>query len=214
MGTKDGLIRCNRALALSLVETKNEPGRRQRTPGSEDDDVEEQFQRDLQAAIEASKETSSYPSDAGRNDTSSASTKIPAEVQGATTTRPAFLKDQAQMEKERLERLKRQQRDEQGSVTANPVSPPTKRQRVSPPPPQIEARGERIAQGANVNSTKKNGKLRADDTSGTSSALSWDGELRQIANRLVDPDKDTRPTFRLSEIIGPVRLCTSTSETS
>ena len=35
--------------------------------------------------------------------------------------------------------------------------------------------------------------------------LCWDGELRQIANRLVDRDKDSSPTFRLSEIIGPVR---------
>ncbi|KAL5498174.1 hypothetical protein ACEPAH_2304 [Sanghuangporus vaninii] len=31
----------------------------------------------------------------------------------------------------------------------------------------------------------------------------WDGELCQIANRLVDQDKHTRLTFWLSEIIGP-----------
>ncbi|KAH8115094.1 phospholipase D/nuclease [Phellopilus nigrolimitatus] len=33
--------------------------------------------------------------------------------------------------------------------------------------------------------------------------LYWNGELRQIANRLVDRDKDGRPTFRLSEVLGP-----------
>ena len=33
----------------------------------------------------------------------------------------------------------------------------------------------------------------------------WKGEIRQTANMHVDPKKDTKPTFRLSEIIGEVR---------
>ena len=59
----------------------------------------------------------------------------------------------------------------------------------------------------------KNGKpkfVRAPPSASTSrsspsdSIRFWDGELRQIANRLVEREKDLRPVFRLSEIIGPV----------
>lgn len=42
----------------------------------------------------------------------------------------------------------------------------------------------------------------------------WDGELRQTANRHAEPRKDGRPTFRLTEILGKVRLTFSTTKFS
>ncbi|KAL5520516.1 hypothetical protein ACEPAG_9740 [Sanghuangporus baumii] len=98
-----------------------------------------------------------------------------------------------------------------GSGTNNQaISPPTKRQRFSPAPPIIlttSTTNWSVTSAAKNNKDKdpvscagSSGKLEAkkyDDE------VFWDGELRQIANRLVDRDKDTGPTFRLSEIIGP-----------
>ncbi|KAL5498179.1 hypothetical protein ACEPAH_2309 [Sanghuangporus vaninii] len=90
------------------------------------------------------------------------------------------------------------------------ISPPTKRQRSSPTPPSILAMA--TTNGCVTSAAKSNKDkvpVRGASSSGKLEAkkydreVFWDGELRQIANRIVDRDKDTRPTFRLSEIIGP-----------
>ncbi|KAL5478752.1 hypothetical protein ACEPAI_2029 [Sanghuangporus weigelae] len=155
--------------------------------------------------------------------------------------RPAFLRERAKMEKERLDRIektkaqgsikrRREEGDSEdivigtgssiagasgfgsgaGGTNNQAMSPPTKRQRSSPAPPIILTTS---TTNGSVTSAAKNNKdkdpVRSAGSSGKLEAkkyddeVFWDGELRQIANRLVDRDKDTGPTFRLSEIIGP-----------
>ncbi|OCB86080.1 phospholipase D/nuclease [Sanghuangporus baumii] len=90
------------------------------------------------------------------------------------------------------------------------ISPPTKRQRSSPVPPSIPTM---LTTNGRVTSVAKNNKDKVPvrgassdrklETKKYGDEVFWDGELRQIANRLVDRDKNIGPTFRLSEIIGP-----------
>ncbi|EPQ56055.1 phospholipase D/nuclease [Gloeophyllum trabeum ATCC 11539] len=89
----------------------------------------------------------------------------------------SFLSERAQLEKARLERQKRL-RGDTGSAEGE-GSPSS-----SSAPPAKSATGMAY--------TAPSG----------SEPLFWDGELRQTANKHVDPKKDTQPTFRLSEIIG------------
>ncbi|KAL5525069.1 hypothetical protein ACEPAF_8938 [Sanghuangporus sanghuang] len=90
------------------------------------------------------------------------------------------------------------------------ISPPTKRQRSSPVPPSVPTM---LTTNGRVTSVAKNNKDKVPvrgassdrklETKKYGDEVFWDGELRQIANRLVDRDKNIGPTFRLSEIIGP-----------
>ncbi|EJD04669.1 phospholipase D/nuclease [Fomitiporia mediterranea MF3/22] len=132
------------------------------------------------------------------------------------------------MERERLARLKRARGEVTDEVVSNAsfdhteaaagvaadatriITPPSKRQRISPPPPRPRGSGG-SSQTQQLDSAAVNGKADGSTSAGlkvsrgkeNESDLFWDGELRQVANRLVDRDKDVWPTFRLSEIIGP-----------
>ncbi|THH07200.1 hypothetical protein EW145_g3542, partial [Phellinidium pouzarii] len=189
-----------RAIELSLEEARNPPPRRrQETPGSDDDDdddddAEAQFQRDLEAAIKASKQGAPQPSAHGRHSDSTSGLPAP------TTTRPVIAEAAdggartraaaAATAAARADDFKRTR--EEGEAQQQPGAAPAKRQRHSPPV-EVELSQE---------SASACSEARAGASSSTS-ALYWEGELRQTANRLVDKDKDTRPVFRLSEILGP-----------
>ncbi|KAI5120005.1 hypothetical protein M0805_008466 [Coniferiporia weirii] len=178
-----------RAIALSLEEAKNPPPRRQETPGSEDDDAEAQFQRDLQAAIAESKAIEAR--ERGTNG---------AVVTPGASSAPSFLSERAQMEKARLERQKRMRGGdtEESGVSTGP--PPAKRQRNSTPSTSSLLQTAKASAAA---LERTHARVSDPGSSGSATiALYWEGELRQIANRLVNKEKDTRPTFRLSEIIG------------
>lgn len=123
------------------------------------------------------------------------------------TSKPSFLNDRAQMEKERLERLKRTRGEERTSThssSAQSSIPPSKRQRNSPPPPTTVPLVEAEAR---VKASSSIGKSKMKSTNIASSSSTgvrfWKGELRPIANKHVD--RDFVPPIRMSDILNPVR---------
>ena len=109
----------------------------------------------------------------------------------------AFLSQRAQLEQERLERQKRLR--------------PQQQQRQATPPSQSNSTTEsgsddeieeRPAKRQHVST-----QARAGPSSSTHPAVNqkfWNGELRQTATQHAEPRKDGQPTFRLTEVLGPV----------
>jgi tyrosyl-DNA phosphodiesterase 1 len=110
------------------------------------------------------------------------------------------------LERERLARQKRLRGDVNASTSVEDSededngAPPAKRHAPEFPPsskrlvhvnPALASASSSASARLSTNATEKE-------------SLFWEGELRQTANPHVDPKKDTRPTFRLSEILGKV----------
>ncbi|KAK7045945.1 hypothetical protein VNI00_006940 [Paramarasmius palmivorus] len=147
-------------------------------------DPDQEFQRQVQHAIEVSRQESS----------SSA-------LETSSSTKPSFLSERAQMEKERLKRIRKakglpeedeaekqkEKSDDEDEIQI--VEPPKKRQRVSPS----------SYRGTPSNTTSSNSSASSDE-------LFWDGEFRPTATAGVDPRKDGKPTFRLTQILGKPAL--------
>ncbi|OBZ74283.1 putative tyrosyl-DNA phosphodiesterase [Grifola frondosa] len=146
---------------------------------SDEDDEEEKFQSQLQRAIEASKEDVSSPV----TSIATSGQQTPAEA----ATIPSFISERAQMERERIARLKRLRPDFDVGADSRDDEPGAKSALSS-------------TTDCNETHAQAGSKVAA---SGTPEALFWNGELRQTANMHVDPLKDTRPTFRLTEILSP-----------
>ncbi|CAL1698618.1 unnamed protein product [Somion occarium] len=110
----------------------------------------------------------------------------------------AFPFDRAQLERERLERQKR--------LRPDLVEAQSK--------PQLDNEDEETDENVNMNGRSAKStrptteKAPRATTSGTQSreptdTYFWNGELRQTANKYVEPSKDTRPVFRLTDILAP-----------
>ena len=180
----------------------------------EDSAAEKQFQADLQRALQESQSQSQ-----------STPQPIPQTAAVDTSVNPSsFLSERAQLERERLARQKRLRG---GTDDCNPSRGPTpststadsedyesddndlgkpaaKRQHLATP------RRTRILQRSkskqSANAIDGSSKPSAGPSANTNqSRMFWRGEIRQTANMHVDPKKDTKPTFRLSEIVGEVR---------
>lgn len=78
-----------------------------------------------------------------------------------------------------------------------------KRQRVSSS--TVLARTN-IVSSSTRTSTPATGMSRASSGSDTGEGFYFDGELRQTANKYVEPARDNRPVFRLSDILAPVSV--------
>ncbi len=180
-----------------------------------DDDEEDE---DLRLALEASK----------RESTAVSNPPTHQRPPPATTSNPAaaFLSERAKLEQERLERLKRTRPDIHRDTTAITVDSDSeddideeerarsaKRQHIS-----SSSSGARranlstpLSSTRNVPSTSAAARARPTPATGrqtqAAGSIFWEGELRQTANMHVDKHKDTRPVFRLSEIISPVGIC-------
>lgn len=152
-----------------------------------DSDSDDQFEADLQRAIEASK-------------VASQSTSSPGPIQPTTQPQSTFISERAQLEKARLERQKRLRGDveeeEPDSDDAEDVRP-AKRQHIS------SSSGSRF-NNASSNSPTTSTSHRASGPSSSGDGFFWDGEIRQTGNIYADPKKDSKPTFRLTDIIGDV----------
>lgn len=157
-------------------------------------DEEARFQAELQRAIEASK------------------TEVAASSKRATTNQgpssnangPAVLTGRAQMEQERLERIKRRKReaglddDDEEKTTAEP---PAKRQHIS------SSSGVRTnSKSYPVPSSSNSSRAPTTQNTPTSEQMFWDGEMRQTANMHANPRKDGKPTIKLTEIFGKVDI--------
>ncbi len=167
---------------------------------SDDEEVQSQYDRDMLAAIEASKAEASANVNIGLSVNSTESTTptlTPAPTTPLPTTTPllsSFMSERAALEEARLQRQKRRQ----DQMNENKDSAPRKKQRVSP---SLSEDSETV-QVSTSTAFSSSSKL----ASKSSEPLFWQGIIRQIANAHVDPRKDTKPTFRLSEIITSVRV--------
>jgi hypothetical protein len=160
----------------------------------EDDDEEARFQADLACAIAASKRELS-PATSIASLSSDPSQIIDLESVAPSTvgaqSSSNFLRERAQLERERLTRLKRL--------------------RGEPYLQSPEAPSKRPALSREVSSAPKAGtsRQRGREAVGGDTEVFWDGELRQTANAHVGlghNGEDGRPVFRLSQIIGDVSL--------
>lgn len=173
---------------------------------------ERQFQMDLKRAMEASKFESQH------HDAISSSTSLKAQnPQGGASTSSgsmSFLSDRAQLEKERLGRLKRYRGEDDKNENTEGCSPqpPVKRPHLS----SVESTDRRVTQlqssssgpsSSSSSSThgKFNYKVSGVQVLPVINQLFWDGELRPTANKHSQPRDDGKVTFRLSEVLGPVR---------
>lgn len=173
------------------------------------DDEEQQFQKDLERALEASKvefqerhavvPTPKTQTTQGGTPTSS----------GPTT----FLSERARLEKERLARLKhyRGQSDDHDNDGVRSQQPPVKRLHISSVEP-INRRVNQLQSTPSISSNSSSSSTHGRFDSKTTEVqvvpvidqLFWDGELRPTANKHSQPREDGKATFRLSEVLGPV----------
>ena len=98
-----------------------------------------------------------------------------------------FISERAVMERERLDRQKRLRKeaglDDEDDMSTKRLHLPSEGSPVIPS--KISSKGTSIP---------------------TIDQIFWEGEVRQIANKYAEPRDDGRPTFRLTEILGKVRL--------
>ena len=182
-----------------------------------------QFEADLRRAMAVSKAASGHSSTSASQHASRASSSSVQEMTPLASSRPggAFLFDRAQMERERLERQKRLRPDVASAPTSASASSSThqdneedededaagtrsaKRQRVSSS--SYTQRTNALSSSRTVTPARTSSGPGRSRNEGEGNELFFEGELRQTANKHVDPAKDTRPLFRLTDILAPVR---------
>ena len=182
---------------------------------ADSDDEGATFNDQVHPALEASKFCTNKPVPRTVVEESTSSTPQP---QPQSNAAPSFLSERAQMEKERLERQKRlrpeaHEGDRNGADDKEEPElrePPAKRQHLSSSSGRLfnDVRNYTVP---SIFSAKGNPPTEGIPTI---DQVFWDGELRQTANRHAEPRKDGRPTFRLTEILGQVRLTFSTTGSS
>ena len=149
------------------------------------DDDDTRFHTDLARAIADSKANAS-PTISIISLSTDSDADQPISPPAAAPSSSVFLTERAQLEQERLARLKRLRGDSDDSS------------RMEPPPPK------RSTPPGTTNDAPAS--LVILDPEGDE--VFWDGELRQTANKHVEPRRngeDGKPVFRLSQIIGDVR---------
>jgi hypothetical protein len=178
----------------------------------DDSTAEGQFQADLERALQESQSQSQStppqhkPQMAAANDSPKPNN---------------FLSERAQLEKERLARQKRLRGDTSDRASSRGPTPSTstadsesdnndlgkpasKRQHLTTPRQRRTLQQSKSKESTRViNGTPK--PSTSSNTSTNQPQMFWKGEIRQTANMHVDPQKDAKPTFRLSDIIGEVR---------
>lgn len=217
---------CFRAIALSLMGAQTSSLNASGTPkpqndaaGNASDDEEQQFQRDLQCAIEASKvESEERCAVASTQQTRTTHTRGTPTPLGSTT----LLSERAQLEKERLARLKHYhgEGDDHENAGGQSQRPLVKRSRISSAEP-TDRRVNQLQSSSFISSDSSSSSMHEKLESKTTGVqavpvvdqLFWDGELRPTANKHSQPREDGQATFRLSEVLGPVRThcCTLSS---
>ena len=160
------------------------------------DDDSARFRADLARAVAASKATAS-PTTSIISLTSDSDMDQGIAPAAAAQSGSTFLTERAQLEQERLARLKRLRGDSEDPHRA--VPPPQKRPTTNGAP-------------ASQGSPRRKEKEAADNSETGEAEVFWDGELRQTANKHVEPRRngeDGKLVFRLSQIIGDVRFAFS-----
>ena len=180
----------------------------------EDSTAEQQFQANLQQAIQESQ---------------SKSQPTPEHIPLTTTSNTSaksnnFLSERAQLEKERLARQKRLRGDAGDRNSSRGPTPSTSTANSEDYESDGDGLERPVVKRQHLVSSRQNRSLQQSKSKGSANVISapskptasssvstsqpqkfWRGEIRQTANMHVDSKKDTRPTFRLSEIVGEVR---------
>ncbi|KAF8547998.1 phospholipase D/nuclease [Imleria badia] len=195
-----------RAIALSLMEAQASSTSGGKAPQnvapSSDDDEEQQFQKDLHRALEASKFKHQEQHAA---DPTKTQTMLNPGSTSASLGSTSFLSERAQLEKERLARLKRYrgENDDHENTEGRSQQLPVKRPHLS----SVKPTDRRVNQ---LQSTPSISSIHGGFDSKTVKQavpvidqLFWDGELRPTANKHSLPREDGKATFRLSEVLGP-----------
>ncbi|OJT09751.1 Tyrosyl-DNA phosphodiesterase 1 [Trametes pubescens] len=206
-----------RAIALSLQESNSRsttaPHEVIDLATDDEDDEDARFQAELQRAIEASKQGTHATAATAPQPTMPAGTH----TFPSSSTAPV-LSDRAKMEQERIARLKRLHPDidpgvnraadgSDDEVDGGQQPRDAKRQRISSS--RVGARRANVSAPVSSStpapaSTYRGAGQGAASSSGAASRnLYFDGELRQTANKHVDPQRDRRPVFRLTDILAP-----------
>jgi tyrosyl-DNA phosphodiesterase 1 len=171
------------------------------TPAScidNEDDEEARFQADLARAIAASKAkaspaTSIASLSSDQSQTADVGPEPTSALAGsATHSSSTFLAERAQLEQQRLARLKRLRCSTDSHITG----PPSKHRALT--------RETNCTPAAEAGPSR-----REEETVGQEAEVFWDGELRQTANMHVERGHNGtagEAVFRLSEIIGDVRV--------
>ncbi|KAI0651034.1 tyrosyl-DNA phosphodiesterase-domain-containing protein [Trametes meyenii] len=206
-----------RAIELSLRELPPRELRQQQpiidVDADDDNDEEARFRTDMQRAIEVSKQDALLAASVTHDPAPKA-----APLTGDSPATTSFLSERAQMERERLERQKRRRPD----IDSGANRPSHHSDDETDGQSYSTAKRQRVSSSLIVGSCRTNASTSASSsyqpsisasgtvasrppgaTEGFSQSVFWDGELRQTANKHVESFKDTRPVFRLSEIIGP-----------
>lgn len=156
-----------------------------------DDNEEARFQADLARAIAVSKlDLSPATSIASLSSDCSQIEDLKSAPPFTAQSNSTFLKERAQLEQERLARLKRLRDEPHPQNTEPPLKRPTPSREVSSAPASQAGPSQRGSQAVDEGVE-----------------VFWDGELRQTANAHVELGRngeDGRPIFRLSQIIGDV----------
>ena len=163
------------------------------------------FQDELERAIEASKREVKLHDEPQPTVHTTAASK--QESPGPAVN---FLSERAKLEQERLARQKRLRPDLDidGSPSRSEDAHRSKRHHLSPP--SAETRRTDMLAYSSAASSRSAASTSATSTSiphggsPTSEPWFWNGEMRQIANMHVDRAKDTKPTFRLTDLLAPV----------
>ena len=158
-----------------------------------DDDEETRFQADLARAIAASNRdlspaTSIASISSDRSQIDDLKSAPPSTVTAQSNSR--FLRERAQLEQERLARLKRLRDKPHPQDTEPPLKRPTPSREMS-----------------SASASEAGPSQRGSQTVDEDVEVFWDGELRQTANAHVELGRngeDGRPIIRLSQIIGDV----------
>ncbi|KAI0087489.1 tyrosyl-DNA phosphodiesterase-domain-containing protein [Irpex rosettiformis] len=203
-----------RAIALSLQDEQApapvvQPQAEIPELGDEDEDPE--FKAQLRRAIAESEATMVVRQPAVNQHTAPDERPYPPMQAAVPHSGSPFLMDRAEMERQRLERQKRKRPDiarveniipkreeDDDMIIDGDAVRETKRQHVSSP-----------AATARTNASSSSQPPRSaiarsqPQTHRNKEELFYDGEIRQTANKYVDPPKDTHPVFRLSEILSP-----------
>ena len=179
--------------ALSLRGSAQSPLTTTALSKENDDDEEARFQADLARAFAASKrDLSPATSIASLSSDRSKIDDLKSAPPSTITAQPnsSFLRERAQLEQERLARLKRLRDEPHPQDTEPSLKRPTPSREMSSAPASEAGQIQRGSQ-----------------TVDEDGEVFWDGELRQTANAHVELGRngeDGRPIFRLSQIIGDV----------
>ncbi|KAI9058657.1 phospholipase D/nuclease [Trametes sanguinea] len=155
------------------------------------DTEEARFEAELQAAIEESKKALEAHVAAAPPKQVAEAAPVPA-----PSAATSFLSQRAQDERARIERLKRRRPDYEPA--AKPAQDDSDEEIVEVQPPSAKSNPVPGPSTSNSTSQRAHASSSSDDT-----GFFWDGELRQTGNAHVDPRKDTRPVFRLTNILAP-----------